>query len=108
MVPLTVAFTTFPPWKALVASMRCGVAEAFTSTVWQVTQVSVARYLPLVGPAAALAAGRSAGTTGCHSAADGWTSYGAVFAIGVRTTPGTVRRYATMAFASASVTFLNW
>src|SRR6187551_2506508 len=46
--PLTVAVTTLPPWNALAASMCVGVPVAFA--VWQVTQASVARYLPLAWP----------------------------------------------------------
>ena len=69
----TVVLTILPPWKAFVASMIFGVVAA-VSTVWQVTQTKVARYLPFVGPATGLAPGRLAGLTGAFCGAAGWTA----------------------------------
>src|SRR4029079_13797245 len=89
-VPLTVALTVLPPWNALVASICVGDPVALT--VWQVTHVSVARYLPFAGPAAAPAGGSVAGSTGAQSGVLGCTSKGAVAAWTVCETPGTVRR----------------
>src|SRR3954447_4888694 len=83
--PLTVVVTILPPWNALAASMCVGVPVALT--VWHVAQASVARYLPLAGPAAEPAGGSAVGSTGAHSAAVGCTSNGAVGACTVWETP---------------------
>ena len=76
-----------------------------------------ARRMPLVAllhdpaplhPTAVLAAGSSEGMTGNHSGATGCTAYCIVLAATVCATPGTERRYATIASASASLRFANW
>src|SRR3569832_2959165 len=76
---LTVVVTTRPPWNALPASMSLGV-EFVTSTVRQVTQTSVARYFPFVGPATGLAAGNVDGQPAPISGVVGRVLLGAVFA----------------------------
>src|SRR6185312_534554 len=80
-----------PPSNACAALMRVGVSFA-RSTVWQVTQTSVARYLPLAAPVALVNGGRSAGLTGAFCGALGWVAYAPVLSCGTFVEAGTVRR----------------